>query len=146
VTNNNTQTGTTGDATVDGNTTGGSAISGNVNNNNTTSTSVSINNAGGMGGGSTPSNNVTPAADKGAVVAKLQQLRCLPRTGGGGINDMLLSALMNARQGVISPLAKTGADWSWSLTLLAGMLALAATYGYSKLQNRKFAAQLTQTV
>ena len=142
-TNVNSQAGTTGTADVDNNTTAGSAVSGSVNNSNSFTTSISINNVGGSGGGSTP---VTPSGGSGSGESAASNQQTLPRTGGIDVDTALLNALLNARQGVIGPLVKAGADWNWALTALAGMLALAVTYGYSKIQTRKFAPATSQVI
>lgn len=143
-TNVNEQTGATGSADVDNNTSAGGAVSGSVTNSNSSTTSISINNVGGSGGGSNP---VTPAGGSGSSAAPASSQQTLPRTGGNsGLDMTLLNALMNARQGVIGPLVKAGADWNWALTALAGMLALAVTYGYSKIQTRKFTPATSQVI
>ena len=132
VTNTNVQTGTTGAANVSDNTTGGNATSGDVTNSYNASTAIAIANtgtavatagttsaiAGGSGGGASVGVDGVSAAT-------------LPRTGGGGMSD-LMRALMNARTGVFSSMPVTGVKWSWVPSVLALLSTVGLTYAYSK--------------
>ncbi len=138
VSTSNVQTGTSGNANVNDNTTGGDAISGNVNNSFNTSTAVSINNGGPAVGGSGAGVTENPSAITGAggegagSVATLgQSVTTLPKTGGGSLSD-LMKALMNARTGVIGQRPASTTNWSWVPSILAFASAIGATYVYSK--------------
>ncbi len=137
ISNSNVQSGTSGPASVNGNTNGGDAVSGNVNNSFNATTEVSITNGvppvGGYGAGSTETlSNITgPASTSESASA----VAMLPRTGGGGLSD-LMNALLNSRTGVIGPMQKTGVAWSWVPTFLALASTLAATYIFSKYKQK----------
>lgn len=125
--NLNGQGGNTGNGQVNGNTTGGDAISGSVNNSNSFVTTVSISNVGGQGGSPEV---VTPTS----VTETAAQL---PRTGGSLVDMRLLDALMRARQGVLSQAPMSLPQWSWGMTALAAAVALGSTYGYGRLMSRR---------
>jgi hypothetical protein len=126
--NVNGQGGNTGNGQVNGNTTGGDAVSGSVNNSNSFVTTVAISNIGGQGGSST---TVVPSSTEETTVAQL------PRTGGGLVDMRLLDALMRARQGVLSQAPMSLPQWSWGMTALAAAVALGSTYGYGRLMSRR---------
>lgn len=139
--NLNNQTGATGNANVNDNTTGGNATSGSVNNVNSTSTAIAINNA----GGSSTVTPLTPSSPsyEGQIAAADAKTGMLPKTGGDGINTSLFDKLYNARKGVIGPLAKAGSEWSWAMFALALALSGGLTVGYAKYFNPKNTQKLT---
>lgn len=143
VTNTNDQTGTTGDAQVNDNTFGGGATSGSVNNSNSFSTMIAISNPG-MGGVSLiPGSSQTPSAitaggGGGVGEASISaSAGTLPKTGGDGIDTSIFDKLWRAPKGVIAPLAKAGADFSWPLTALAAILAAGSGYLFDQYQKQK---------
>ncbi len=138
VTNSNNQSGTSGSAGVNNNTTGGNATSGDVNNSFNANTAVNINNvgtvAGGYGAGATENPSaITGSGGEGAgvAVASSESVATLPKTGGGGLSD-LMKALMSARTGVIGQRPASTTNWSWVPSILAFASAIGATYVYSK--------------
>lgn len=133
VSNTNNQSGSTGDAGVLGNTSGGNAVSGDVNNSFNASTAINISNGGPAVGGSggNPTDIPSNIAGSGSTAESTSAVATLPKTGGDGLSN-LMRALLNSRTGVIGPMPSTGVNWSWVPSILALASTIAATYVYSK--------------
>ncbi len=141
VTNSNTQVGTSGPATVAGNTVGGSATSGNVANTNSTATTVSINNpgclnCGGSGSGTGPSggNGSGSGAGSGGVGGGLAVAPLGVGGAGAGSGGVLpsvgcsvvcdVAGLRNLYQPATSSPVSSAIDQAKGIS--AALLALAA--------------------